>query len=58
MNVMISIFSFKVRLPDQKKTSTSELDGCHDQEGKVQGQISGWGSPIPSKKSLLYIPLK
>lgn len=55
---MISIFSFKVRPPDQKKTITSELDGCHDQEGKVQGQISGCGSPIPSKKSLLYIPLK
>lgn len=51
-----SIFCFKARLADQKKTGPSELGRCHDQKGKVKGQYLGGSLPLPSKNSSMYIP--
>lgn len=50
--MMNSIFCFKVRLADQKKTGPSELGSLHDQKSKVTGQVSWWESSIHQQKVL------
>lgn len=58
MDMVNSIFCFKVRLADEKKQDPPELGSCQDQQGKVRVKYLCGGLLLPSKKSSLYVPLK